>query len=184
MWRRRRSERHWLSSQLKGLKTTVDRDQQRLSEFPGQARAGEYAGGGASRGQAGESEHNAVLLGIDELGRQQVAATTERILREAEFRSATEGDAEPGDCCRPSGCKAEYRSFATALLEQIRNRRSELESEQAQLSIEHGPNFPRVVEIRRQLDDLAVQEASGGREALRPGFAARSKQQLRTVKRW
>ena len=143
----------WLAGQLKDLKTTVDKDQQRLSEF--QAKHGLVSTPDAA--QAGESQHNAVLLEIDELGRQLVAATTERILREAEFRSATEGDAELVIASDPR-LQAEYGSFATALLEQIRNRRSALETEQAQLSTEHGPNFPRVVEIRRQLEDLALQK--------------------------
>ena len=53
--------------------------------------------------------------------------------------------------CRQQG------SFATALLQQLRTRRSDLEQEQAQLRIEHGPNFPRVVEIRSQLQDLDQQ---------------------------
>ncbi len=54
--------------------------------------------------------------------------------------------------------QAESGNFATALLQQIHARRSELEQEQAQLSIEHGPNFPRVVEIRRLLQDLDRQK--------------------------
>ena len=42
--------------------------------------------------------------------------------------------------------------------EQIHARRSDLEQEQAQLSAEHGPSFPRVVEIGRQLQDLDRQK--------------------------
>ncbi len=49
-------------------------------------------------------------------------------------------------------------NFATALLQQIHARRSDLEQEQAQLSAEHGPGFPRVVEIGRQLQDLDRQK--------------------------
>jgi succinoglycan biosynthesis transport protein ExoP len=43
------------------------------------------------------------------------------------------------------------------LLGQIRTQRSGLEEEQAQLSAEHGPNFPRVVEIRKDLEELEKQ---------------------------
>ena len=49
-------------------------------------------------------------------------------------------------------------SFATATLQQIHVRRSDLEQERAQLSAEHGANFPRVVEIGRQLQDLDHQK--------------------------
>jgi polysaccharide export outer membrane protein len=146
----------WLSSQLKDLKATVDQDQRRLSEF--QAKHGLVSTPDATQdGQSGESQHNAVLLEIDELGRQLVAATTERILREAEFHAAVGGDPELVIAADPR-LQAEYGNFATALIEQIHARQSELETEQAQLSTEHGPNFPRVVEIRRQLEDLAAQK--------------------------
>jgi polysaccharide export outer membrane protein len=54
--------------------------------------------------------------------------------------------------------QTENANFATALLQQIHARRSDLEQEQAQLSAEHGPSFPRVVEIGRQLQDLDRQK--------------------------
>jgi hypothetical protein len=46
------------------------------------------------------------------------------------------------------------------LLQQIHAHHSELEQEQAQLSIEHGPNFPRVVEIRGLLQNLDEQKST------------------------
>jgi polysaccharide export outer membrane protein len=97
------------------------------------------------------------LLEIDELGRQLVDSATDRILREAEYRAASQGDPELVIASDPH-LQAESGNFATALLEQIHARHSELELEQAQLSAEHGPNFPRVAEIRRQLQDLDAQK--------------------------
>jgi len=146
----------WLESQLKELKSRVDRDRQRLTEFQ-KAHGILSTPETMPNGQPGEEQHNSTLLEIDELGRQLVTATTERILREAQYRAATEGDPElviAGD----AGLQAEYGNFATALLGQIRTQASALELEQAELSTEHGPNFPRVVEIRRQLEDLAAQK--------------------------
>jgi polysaccharide export outer membrane protein len=86
-----------------------------------------------------------------------VAATTDRILREADFRAASEGDPELVIASSPP-LQAEGGNLATALLQQIRAGRSQLKQEQAQLSAERGPNFPRVVEIRHQLDDLDRQK--------------------------
>jgi len=146
----------WLGRQLKELKGRVDRDQQRLTAFQnehGILSTPEML----ANGQPGEEQHNSTLLEIDELGRQLVAATTDRILREAEYRSASQGDPEMVIASDPR-LQAEYGNFATALLQQIHTRHSELELEQAQLSTEHGPNFPRVVEIRRQLEDLDAQK--------------------------
>jgi polysaccharide export outer membrane protein len=52
----------------------------------------------------------------------------------------------------------ESSDFSVAVLQRIHARRSDLEQERAQLSAEHGPNFPRVVEIGRQLQDLGAQK--------------------------
>jgi polysaccharide export outer membrane protein len=146
----------WLSTQLAGLKTRVDSDQQRLANFEDQhgiVSTPEVM----ANGQPGETEHSSVLLEIDELSRQLVAATTDRILAEAEYRAASQGDPETVIASDPH-LQADNANFATALLEQIHARRSDLEQEQAQLSAEHGPGFPRVVEISRQLQDLDRQK--------------------------
>ncbi|MDR3773414.1 MAG: SLBB domain-containing protein [Terracidiphilus sp.] len=146
----------WLGSQLKDLKSRVDRDQQRLTAFQ-QEHGILSTPQTMANGMPGEEQHNSTLLEIDELGRQLVGATTDRILREAEYRSASQGDPELVIASDPR-LQAEFGNFATALLEQIHNRASELELEQAQLSTEHGPSFPRVVEIRKQLEDLDAQK--------------------------
>jgi len=145
----------WLGGQLKGLKTQVDKDEERLSAFQ-EAHGIISTPGTLANGQTTENQHTAGLLEIDELGRQLVESTTDRILREAEYRSASRGDPELviENDPRLQG----ESSFATALLEQIHARRSALEQEQAQLSLERGPNFPRVVEIREELQDLDRQK--------------------------
>jgi polysaccharide export outer membrane protein len=145
----------WLMEQLKELKAQVDRDQAHLSAF--QREHGLLSTPATmANGKPGEEQHNSTLLEIDELGRQLVDASTDRILREAQYRSASHGDPELVIAADPR-LQAEFGNMATALLEQIHARASELELEQAQLSTEHGPSFPRVVEIRRQLEDLDAQ---------------------------
>jgi polysaccharide export outer membrane protein len=146
----------WLKSQLRDLKAGVERDRQRLMEFQ-QEHGILSAPQTLANGQPDETQHNTTLLEIDELGRQLAAVTTDRILREAEYRAASQGDPELVIASDPH-LQVESGSFATALLQQIHTRHSELEQEEAQLSAEHGPNFPRVVEIRRQLQDLDRQK--------------------------
>jgi polysaccharide export outer membrane protein len=146
----------WLQSQLKDLKARVDRDEQRLAAFQrdhGLLSTPETM----ASGQRGESEHTSALLEIDELGRQLVAAATDRISREAQYRAASQGDPEMVIATDPR-LQAESGDFASALLQQIHSRQSELEQEETQLNIEHGPNFPRIVEIRSQLLDLDRQK--------------------------
>ncbi|HEV2484285.1 MAG TPA: polysaccharide biosynthesis/export family protein [Terracidiphilus sp.] len=146
----------WLYGQLKELKATVDKDQQRLNAFErehGIVSAPETL----VNGTAGETQHSSAILEIDQLGRELVAATTDRILREAEYRAASKGDPELVIASDPR-LQTEDGSFATAALQQIQARRSNLEQERAQLSTEHGENFPRVVEIGRELLDLDRQK--------------------------
>jgi len=146
----------WLNAQLADLKTRVDRDRQRLADFEAQHGIVSTPEVQAN-GQPGETEHASALLEIDELSRQLVAATTDRILAEAEYRAASQGDPEMVIAADPR-LQAENANFATVLLQQIHARRSDLQQEQAQLSAEHGPSFPRVVEIGRQLQDLDRQK--------------------------
>ena len=146
----------WLKTQLADLKVRVDRDEQRLADFEAQhgiVSTPEIQ----ANGQQGETEHAAVFLEIDDLSRQLVAATSDRILSEAEYRAASQGDPELVIAADPR-LQAPIANLSTALLEQIHARRSDLEQEQAQLSAEHGPNFPRVVEIRHALQDLEQQK--------------------------
>jgi polysaccharide export outer membrane protein len=146
----------WLGGQLKELRTRVDQDQQRLAAFQREHNLLNTPETFAN-GKPGETEHTSAVLEIDELGRQLVAASTDRILREAQYRAAQQGDPELVIASDPR-LQAESGNFATALLQQIHARHSELEQEQAQLSIEHGPNFPRVVEIRGLLLNLDQQK--------------------------
>ena len=144
----------WLGVQLGELKTRADSDDLKLAEFQRQhgiLDTPETLG----NGQPTEVEHIAELGEVDALSRELVNAVTERIEREAEYRAAASGDPELVLASDPrlqaSG------NFASPLLQQLRARRSDLEQEQAQLRIEHGPNFPRVVEIRSQMQDLDAQ---------------------------
>ena len=148
----------WLNVQLAGLKSRVDRDQQRLADFEARNRIVSTPELQLN-GQPGETEHSSALIEIDELSRRLVAATTDRILCEAEYRAASKGDPEMVIAADPR-LQAPDAGFATSILAQIRARRSDLEQERAQLSAEHGPSFPRVVEIARQLQDLDRQKQS------------------------
>lgn len=146
----------WLQSQLSDLKVRMAQDAARIATF--QNEHGVMSSpGGTGNGQQTENQHSPELMEVDELGRQLVAATTDRIVREAEFRAASQGDPELVVASDPR-LQEEGGGLEAALLEQLRARQSQLEQEEAQLSAEHGPNFPRVVEIRQQLKDLDTQK--------------------------
>ncbi|HUB30270.1 MAG TPA: polysaccharide biosynthesis/export family protein [Terracidiphilus sp.] len=148
----------WLNTQLSGLKRRVEEDNFRIAAFQrknGLLETPERL----ANGQTSDVEHTAALAEVDELNRELVTATADRILREAEYRSAQRGDPELVVASDP-GLQAQNAAFATALMQQLRARRSELEQEASQLSTEHGTEFPRVVEIRAQLLDLDRQIAA------------------------
>ena len=143
-----------LSSQLDALKNRVDRDDQELIDFQKRNEILDTPGT-LTNGRPSEVEHTAELSEVDALSRELVNAATDRILSEAEFRAAQSGDPE---LVLASDAKLQTPGdVSTAILQKLRARRSELEQEQAQLRIEHGPNFPRVAEIRSQMQDVDLQ---------------------------
>ena len=146
-----------LRKQLSLLKARADEDDSRLAAF--QKRHGILISPQTlANGKPGADEHLPELVGVDELGRELAAANSERILREAEYRAASEGDPEVVLAFDPRVQTGS--AVRTDALRQIHARHSELEQELAQLSIERGPNFPRVLEIRQQLKNLDSQLAA------------------------
>ncbi len=145
----------WLNAQLGALKLRTDADERKLSDFQkhhGILDAAETLGSGPTA----DVEHTAQMGEVDAFSRELVNATTDRIVREAEYRAAASGDPELVLASDPK--LQATGSFASALLQELHTRRSDLEQEQAQLRVEHGPNFPRVIEIRSQLQDLDTQK--------------------------
>ena len=140
-----------LNVQLGELKTRADVDDRKLAAFQKQhgiLDTPETLG----NGRPSEVEHTTELEEVDAFSRELANATTDRIVREAEYRAAASGDPELVLASDPK--LQATGAFASVLLQQLEARRSDLEQEQAQLRIERGPNFPRVVEIRSQMQDL------------------------------
>jgi polysaccharide export outer membrane protein len=157
----------WLNDQLRVLKASADRYDERLAAFQKQHGV-LIAPETLSNGQPGAVQHVSALLEVDELGRALAAASADRILREAEFRAASQGDPELVMASDPHSL-GENGSLSTTAFRQIHTRRGQLDEEAAQLSLERGPNFPRVLEIREQLLDLDRQLQTAD-DKLRDGY--------------
>ena len=154
-----------LTDQLNILKSRVTVEDRQLLEFQqnhGLLDTPETL----ANGQPGEAQHNPALGEVDDLGRELVAATADRTLREAEYRAATRGNPELVAASDPR-LQAENAGYPRALLQQLHAHRSDLKQEESQLSTEHGQNFPRVVEIRAQLQDVDKQIAVEDAQLLR-----------------
>jgi polysaccharide export outer membrane protein len=142
----------WLREQLAEMRGRSEHDNERLAAFQKQHGI-VIAPETMSNGQPGAAQHLSALLELDELSRALAAASADRILRESEYRAAAQGDPE---LVLAAGDRAEQESddLSMAALRQIHARHAQLEEDLAQLNLEHGPNFPRVVEVREQLQDL------------------------------
>jgi polysaccharide export outer membrane protein len=140
-----------LQGQLTAMKARAEEDDRRLARF--QEKHGILISTETlANGRPGTTGHLSAMVEVDELGRELAAANSERILREAEYRAAAQGDPEVVLAFDPR-TQGDATSLANSF-RQIHARRTDLEQELAQLSIERGPNFPRVLEIRQQLKDL------------------------------
>lgn len=145
----------WIQQQLQDLKVHSDQEEQKLLAYQRQHNL-LISPETMSNSQPGAEQHGSDLAQVDDLSRDLVAASAERILREAEYRAAVQGDPELV-LVSDARLQTESGSLTAAQLRLLRTHQSELEQEQAQLSLEHGPNFPRVQEIRAQLQDIAKQ---------------------------
>ena len=146
------SATEWLSGQLTQLKAKVDTDNQRLIEFQKKNGLVDTPDPSANSPKS-DVQHNPVLVEIDELGKELVAAQSERILRETQYQAALRVGPEVVIASDPR-LQAQNAGFATSVLTQLHTRRSDLEQEESQLKTEHGPNFPRLVEIHAQMADV------------------------------
>jgi polysaccharide export outer membrane protein len=146
-----------LKDQLQELKARADSDDRRLAAFE-KKHGILIAPLALDNGANAASGHLSALVEVDELGKELASADSERLLREAEYRAAAQGDPEVvlAFDSRMSGEANELSSS----FRQLHARRSDLEQELAQISIERGPNFPRVLEVRQQLQDLDAQLAA------------------------
>jgi polysaccharide export outer membrane protein len=149
-----RVQTEWLNAQLRQIKAKIDQNDARLAEY--QKTNGILS---VSETSAGERPlaiaATGALTEIETLSREAANATADRLLREAEYRAAIVGDPE---LVTTSDQKNGYAGNGErVLLQQLHARRSELELEKAQLEVEHGPNFPRLTEIGKQIEDVDAQ---------------------------
>jgi polysaccharide export outer membrane protein len=170
----------WLAGQLKDITAQVELKEKRLSEF--ERKHGFMSTQQAlPGGQPVETLREPAIFQVDEAGRQLAAASGDRILREALYREAQQGNPEQVLAANPE-LQAEMGPGGATMAQQLRTRWSEWGVEMAQLKAEHGPNFPRVVELERAMQDIEQQlkaedanlleafrrtwKAAGDREAL------------------
>jgi len=146
----------WLNTQLRDLTSQVQQKETRLAEFE---RQHNFLSTQQSTqdGQPIDTLHDPTVQQVEEIGRLLAAASGDRILREALYREAQSGNPELVIAANP---ELQAETGRVTLLQQLRSRSSEMGLELAQLKQEHGPNFPRVLELDRSSAEISRQIAA------------------------
>lgn len=122
----------WLQGQLGQIKAAADDSQARLSNFQ------------RDTGIFGTDENdNLVLSKLDDLSKELTDAEADRILKEAQYRIAQSGNPELIGTIVPD-----------SVLPVLRGQEADLKNKLAEANSEFGPNYPAVVQLRTQLDQV------------------------------
>ena len=141
----------WLQKQLVDLQMKVETSQERLVKYQ---REHEILGM--------DEKQNIITEKLDELNKQLTTAESERMDKEAFYRLVESGDpdaivANSGDIDAESGGGAQT---ASALLENLRGKRAELNIQAADLGTQFGPSYPKVAQLNSQLKEIDAQIAA------------------------
>jgi polysaccharide biosynthesis transport protein len=122
----------WLSKQLGDLKLKAQDAQERLVRYQKES------------GIIGVDENNNIVIAkLDELNRKLTEAQAERIVREANYREAAKGSPE-----------LLARTDPSSVLNVLRSQQAVLNSEYAQLTAKYGSGYPRVIQLKSQIDQV------------------------------
>lgn len=125
----------WLNEQLVDLKSKVNAAQMKLAEY--QKKTGIIGTIGS------EEPHDVYVTRLDELNKVFANAQSERIIREARYRIAEEGNPDR---------IAELAPDTT--LPVLRTQLADLNNTYAQLKSEFGDRYPRVVDVKNQIKQV------------------------------
>jgi succinoglycan biosynthesis transport protein ExoP len=130
----------WLSTELADLQMKVQTSEEKLVRYQ------------KDHGILGVDEkQNIVTAKLDELNRELTAAQTDRIQKESNNTLAANGITP--EFSKPS------REGASSMIERLREREAELNTQYAQATTQFGTGYPKVAELANQLKQLRTQMA-------------------------
>ena len=122
----------WLSKQLADLQIKMESSQAKLVQYQK-----EHAIVGT------DDKQNLTTEKLDELNKELTAAQADRIQKESLYQIATTGNPETLSAV-----------LQDPILTGLRQRQTELQAQYALLSTQFGPGYPKVLEIKNQLDQI------------------------------
>jgi succinoglycan biosynthesis transport protein ExoP len=156
----------WLSTELADLQMKVQTSEEKLVRYQ------------KDHGILGVDEkQNIVTAKLDELNRELTAAQTDRIQKESNNTLAANGITP--EFSKPS------REGASSMIERLREREAELNTQYAQATTQFGTGYPKVAELANQLKQLrkemAVEEGRMQQEIRNEYVAALQRENLLTT---
>jgi succinoglycan biosynthesis transport protein ExoP len=121
----------WLAKQISDLQLRVETSQEKLVRYQ------------RENGILGVDEkQNIVTQKLDELNKGLTDAEADRMARQAAYQTATAGKLEQG----------EESGEPTDLVSHLREQEAALQAQYAQLTTTFGPNYPKSLEVKNQID--------------------------------
>jgi succinoglycan biosynthesis transport protein ExoP len=131
----------WLSTELADLQMKVQTSEEKLVRYQ------------KDHGILGVDEkQNIVTAKLDELNRELTAAQTDRIQKESNNTLAANGITP--ESSKPS------REGASSMIEKLREREAELNTQYAQATTQFGTGYPKVAELANQLKQVRTEMAT------------------------
>jgi len=125
----------WLSGQLADLQLKVETSEGKLVRYQK-----EHSILGI------DEKQNIVTAKLDELNKELTEAQTDRIQKEANYKSAMVGD--------PTAFAKIQAGGTSSLVDKLREKEADLNVQHAQATTQFGSAYPKVVELRNQLQEV------------------------------
>ena len=140
--------REWLEKQLDAMKAKVEQAEEKLNQYAGRNEIIFLETKVDDDGKGGSSE-NLVSKKLASLSSELIAATSERIQKEALYNELKGGDAESSSLVMNS-----------PLMQSLRKEQATLESEYNQNLKIYKPDYPKMVKLKELIDQISKRMAT------------------------
>lgn len=133
--------RDWLEKQLQDMKAKVESSEEKLNEYA--AKNGIIFVAEKGAGESKEQTQNIINRRLAELSTHLVQATSDRIGKEALYREIQKGDSEESTVVANN-----------PLIQVLKKDYAAMEADYSQLSRVYKPDYPKMVRLREQMEQL------------------------------
>jgi polysaccharide biosynthesis transport protein len=136
----------WLSKQLVDLQLKVETSQEKLVKYQ---KEHEILGI--------DDKQNITTAKLDELNRELTAAESARMEKESVYRLVQAGDSDSVAAAAHAESPVKGTAASSNLLEKLREQEADLKIQLAQLETQFGPAYPKLAQLRGQLQEVEAQ---------------------------